>query len=195
MKTIFKISVVLALMSTTTSSMANDPKISLVPGNDAKSIILELEDQIKASTLRLTDADNNPIFFENTRENRYAKKFNLEKLANGTYFFAVKNPLQSVIFTLNLKDTEVKIVDRAENNPKTVFRKAGDKIYLNLMNQKEADVAILIMDDQDRVIFNETVGDEFIVQKTFNFESAIKGRYTVTVKNGTNTYHESIVIG
>jgi len=91
MKRMIKISAILALMFATTSSMANNPKISLAPGTDSKSIIVKLDKQVKKSTLRLTDADNNSIFFEDISENRYAKKFNLTNLENGTYFFAVKN--------------------------------------------------------------------------------------------------------
>ncbi len=182
-------------MFATTSSMANNPKISLAPGTDSKSIIVKLDEQVKKSTLRLTDADNNSIFFEDISENRYAKKFNLTNLENGTYFFAVKNSLQSVIFTLKVQDTEVKIVDREENNEKPVFRKVGDKIYLNFMNQEEANVDIVIVDNQNRVVFSETSKGDFLVQKAFNFQSAVKGRYIVSVKSGKNTYYKSIVIG
>jgi phage tail tube protein FII len=195
MKTIFKISAVLALMFVTTTSMANDPKISLAPESGTKSVIVELDEQAKASILRLTDADNNPIFFENVNEDRYAKKFNLKDLVTGTYYFTIENALSSVTYTLNVNNDDVKIKSKLVNITKSIFRTVGDKVYVNLLNTDQQKVNIEIVDGRNRVVFKESIKGELTLGKAFNFKKAVEGSYTIMIYDGERLYSKNIIIG
>ncbi len=65
MKKIVRTAAMIALMFVTTTSIANEEKLSLITKTDAKSLIYELDSTSGATKIELIDADNNVIYFEN----------------------------------------------------------------------------------------------------------------------------------
>ncbi len=89
-------------------------------------------------------------------------------------------------------DTEREVLEAADKgNP--IFRKEGDKIYLNMLNLQGDKVFIKVIDSNGRALFNETSRED-LVEKAFNFENATADRYTVYVKDSKRTYSEKIVV-
>ncbi len=195
MKKFLKSTAVLALMFVTMTSMANNPKISLTSGNDAKSLVFEMDARSNASKIKLMDDNAKTIYSENILDTNYAKKFNLKDLAAGTYYFTVENVVSSVVFTLNVNSSEVKIANKKENSPKPIFRKTGDKVSVNLFNADQQKVDIEIVDSRNRIVYRESSKGELIISKAFNFEKALKGNYTIKVSDGEETYYQNISIG
>ena len=193
MKKYLKITAVVALMFAAMTSMANEPKINLVPGNVAKSLILELDPQSGKLDVKLTDKNENTLYSESILNSSYTKEFDLKKLDAGTYYFSVENPLRSVVFTLNVKNGEVQIT-KEDNMYKPIFRKVGDKVYLNLFNAGQEKVAIKVVDSGNREVFRKSIKGELIVSEVFNFEKAFKDSYTFTVKDAKDTYSQNIEI-
>lgn len=194
MKTISKISVLVALLLVTATGLANEPKLNLIPGADAKSLVFQLDGQSGKTTIQITDTKNNLIYSEVLkREGVYSKKFDLKKLETGVYFMNVENSLKVVEYTLDVKDTAVEILDRKESS-KPVFRTKGDIVYLNLLNLEQKDVNIKVYDSSYRLVYSETLKDTLLVEKAFNFESAVKDSYTVVVKDKYNSYYKDIIV-
>jgi hypothetical protein len=65
---------------------------------------------------------------------------------------------------------------------------------MNFFNEKMGDVQIRVMDSDNRVIFKETLKDKLIVEKAFNFSTAVKDSYKVIVTEGNETYYEYYVV-
>lgn len=193
MKTILKFTAVTALMFTTVVGLAKEPKLSLMTADQKKSLIVELDSQYKESFLKIIDENQNIIFSEKISETAYTKKFDLNKLENGSYFFELDNSLRSLVYTISVENGEVKILKKKENN-KPVFRKKGSKLYLNLLNLDSKDVQIKVFDSDNRMLYTEIIENESIVTKAFNFETAHEDRYTIVVKDGKNTYYKDILV-
>ncbi len=177
------------------AGMANDIKISLKKGNDAKSLVAELDTQALDSKIKLTDEDSQTIYFENISDTDYAKKFNMKDLQVGTYYLTIENARSYVVYTLDLSDSNVKITNKEENKTKFIFRKVGDKVYVNLFNGDQQKVDIEILDNQGNVVSKESTKDELNVGKVFNFEKAVKGKYIIRVNDGEDIYYKNITIG
>jgi len=177
------------------SGMTNEPKISLEKGNDVKSLVLEMTSRSEKSKIRLTDENANTIYSATISDGNYAKKFNLKELAVGTYYFSVENVVSSVVFTLDVNENNIKIANTAKNTPKPVFRKMGDKVYVNLFNSDQEKVDIEILDNRSNVVFKESTKGNLIIGKAFNFEKALKGSYTIRINDGEETYYQNITIG
>jgi hypothetical protein len=193
MKTNLKFTAMIAFMFITVVGLAKEPKVSLLTEGQSKSLIVALDSKNNKTILKIIDENQNIIFSEKISVNSYTKKFDLDKLENGSYLFELDDSLRTLTYTIRVENEEVKILRRIENN-KPIFRKIGAKLYLNLLNLDSKDVEIKVFDSDNRTLFSEVVENENIVSKAFNFETAHEDRYTVVVKDGENTYYEDIVV-
>ncbi len=177
------------------AGMGNNPKMSLRKGKDEKSLVVTLDSQNQNSKIKLIDEDAKPIYFETISVSDYAKRLNLKNLAVGTYYFSIENAETSVVYTLNLNSAEVSITDTAKNDNKPVFRKTGDKVFLNLFNGDQQKVHIEILDSRSNIVFKESTVGNLVIAKAFNFEKALKGSYIIKVQDGEEIYYQNITIG
>ncbi len=76
------------------------------------------------------------------------------------------------------------------------MRKQGEKVYLNYLNLEGNTVIVKVIDEEGRLLYIERFKDSPVVEKAFNFESAVKGTYKVEVevKSGDRTYSESLKV-
>jgi len=192
MKNVFKLTAVIALFLTT-SINASETKLGLTP-NATKSLTFSLDTNNQETAIRLIDSEGNIIFSEEVaNKETYLKRFDLSKLEKGMFYLEVEDDLREIVYNIELGDLNVVIKDRHEN-AKPVFRKSGKVVYLNLLNLEKKAVKITITDSADRVVFEETVKDEALVGKVFNFDGAYDDTYQVVVVDNNDTYYENIVV-
>ena len=167
--------------------------LSLVTKTDAKSLIYELDSTSGVSKIELMDADNNVIYLENIENVSYTKKFNLKNLKDGLYYFTTEDSLKTIIYTIEVDGSDMKILKRKENS-KPVFKEENGMVYLNLLNLDKNDVKIEVFDSSDRLVFSEERVNEMIIEKAFNFTKAYEDSYTVVVSDSNNTYYEVVAV-
>lgn len=182
-----------ALMFVVATGIAKEPKLSLTP-NAEKSLNFEMDVKSEQTLVQITDMNGAIIYSENIKETlEYSKKFNFESLDNGNYSLKVEDDLKETIFTFSVHEYEIIIVDRKEN-AKPIFRKSGEKVFLNLLNLEKEAVKITVYDSENRVVYTQTITDTILVEKAFNFEGAFKDTYLVVVKNGKDIFYEDVVV-
>ena len=117
----------------------------------------------------------------------------MNNLPQGGYFFKVEDDLKETIFAFFVEDSKIVIAEKNVNT-KPVFRRKEGKVYLNLLNLDKKDVKIKVLDNNDRVLFEEIISNTSLVEKVFNFENAFDGNYTISVQDKTNSYYEVVVV-
>ncbi len=193
MKKVVRSIATVALMFVVATSAAKEPTLSLTP-NEEKSLNFEMNTTSEETLVRIIDTNGTVVYSENiTAAIEYSKKFNFQNLAQGSYSLRVENDLKETVFTFFIEDSAIKIVERKENS-KPVFRKAGQRVFLNFLNLEKDDVKISVYDSNNRVVFNETIKETMLVEKAFNFENAFEDTYLVVVKNGTETFYEDVLV-
>ncbi|MGX1930867.1 hypothetical protein [Flagellimonas sp. 2504JD4-2] len=75
-----------------------------------------------------------------------------------------------------------------------VFVKKGDRILVNLLNVSQGKVVLKVYDSQNRLVYNESIKGEFVVEKAFNFEKAFEDEYTLVVTDETGTYKTTMEV-
>lgn len=193
MKKVVRSIAVVALMFVAATGLAKEPKLSLTP-NQEKSLNFEMDVTSKQTFVSIVDADGLIIYSENVKElNKYTKKFNLKNLPEGSYFLSVEDSLKETVFAFSVDDTKIVIAKRKEN-AKPIFRRMEGKVFLNLLNLEKEVVKIKVLDSEGRTVFKETITDEMLIEKVFNFEDAFKDNYTVVVQNNKDTYFEDVLV-
>ena len=74
------------------------------------------------------------------------------------------------------------------------FKRKGNKLLMNLLNLSEGKVILQVIDSKERVLFNEEIDGELVVEKAFNFVQAKRDTYTVIVVDKNGTYTEKVRI-
>ncbi|MEN1786001.1 MAG: hypothetical protein AAGF77_12795 [Bacteroidota bacterium] len=75
-----------------------------------------------------------------------------------------------------------------------VFKKEGDKLFMNLLNLDQDNVTIKIIDSAGRVVFLETIKGKLVIEKAFNFENAYQNEYTVIVVDNKEVFKETVEV-
>lgn len=194
MKNYLKITAVIGLIFTTTTTMANEPTIDLENGKDGKSILLKLDSQSADSNIRLTDSEGNILFNENSSGKNFSKKLNLDKLEDGNYSLKVESELNTLVFNVTIDDANLSVEKSREiKNKPSAFQK-DKKVYLNYLNKGLEPVEISIRDKNDNTVYEETREGDLLVKGIYNLNRAPKGEYMLMVKYGNETFFENIVI-
>lgn len=194
MKNILKSFAVAALMFISLSSMAYVPSVNLINGSTSKSLVLAMVSSTNAQDVSLIDANGHILFYDDVTDHRYTKSFNLKNLEEGTYFINVNNKEQSVIYTLALETDGVNILNKEMVEKPLVFETNGHKVNLNLNNSDRTKVAIEVTNQDHAKLYKEVFTDKKTIDMTFNFESAVKGDYTINVKDGKEVYTQEISV-
>lgn len=184
---------VLFLVSLT--SMTPAPNPNLLISDEGKNLFIQLNSQLRGTTISITDQSANTLFFADAYDGTYSKKFNLEQLANGTYFFRVDNPEASLVYTLKLVEDRIEIVQKEEKSSPSVFRVDGATVFLALSSKDLKKVDIKITNSQNAEVFRTTENVDGSIDKVFNFEKAVKDSYTIRVVDGKTTYSQYIEVG
>jgi len=189
-KIIRTITAVAILFATTT--MANELKLDT--DGTSKSLSFEWDAQFVDTSIKIEDQNGDIIYADNfTEVDKYAKRFDLSPLPQGDYFLKVENTMREVVYSIRVNQNDVSIVDEKENL-KPVYRKEDGKVYLSLLNLDKENVKVSVVDSSRRVLFTESFEEESIVEKTFNFQDALEGDYTLVVEDGESTYYESVSV-
>lgn len=191
MKTNFKLTSMIAFMFTVVVGLANEPHIKLDPQNGGRSLIFTPGTDLQETQIKFVDADGNRIYYDNVASSDYGKRFDLRNLEEGTYFFILENSLRETSYTLSIEGDGIKISDPSEKD-RPVFRQKGNMVFLNLLNLDRNKVEIKVLDSSDRLLYKQVVDDSLLVEKAFNFENAYTDRYTIIVKDNTDSYYENV---
>ncbi len=175
--------------------MANVPNNSLIIEEEGKSVYFHLAPYSKASSIKITDKAANTLFSTTVSDQNYSRKFNLDQLETGTYYFVVDNPQSSVVYTLSIKDNKVTILHKEEKTTPPVFRVVGDKVIFSLTQNDLKKVEINITNSKNAKVYKESVSVDGSFDKVFNFENASRDLYTITIKDGNTTHYQDIKIG
>ena len=82
--------------------------------------------------------------------------------------------------------TEVVTKEIVYNEP--YFSTDGNRVLVRLLNVDLADIRIKVIDDSGRVLFQELIEDEVLIEKTINFENAFEGEYRIVVEQGQDQF-------
>jgi hypothetical protein len=193
MKTVLKLTTVIAFLLTTVVSTAREPKVNLIASSEAKSLVLTMNNTSSKFGIKFMDEEAHVIYSGKLSDGSFSRKFDLNSLKDGLYFVSVEDEFNTYVYTVSLKGKEVKIVHREEAY-KPFFRKTNDKVYINFLNLDKSDVSVKVYDADYRVVYTETYTDTLIVEKAFNFAGAYKGSYSVVISDNDNTYTENFVV-
>ena len=191
MKTIKKYALIGVALIAPLAAMANNPIVELKKSESKKSVLLEIGNSQEEAKITILDNNLQTLFKEEVYSN-YSKSFNLEELAEGRYLFMVKMKDKSLKYTLDVDKSQLNILDTKEDAAYEIFQAKDGRLNLSLLNLERKPVLVNIINPDGYITHEDKFEGELTVERSYNFEKALKGTYEVVVVQGDNVYRQKI---
>jgi hypothetical protein len=157
---------------------------------DLKLEIFEGEIQVKVK-----DIHGETLHSEKFDGALFSKKYDLNILPKGTYYFEVEGNTKIKIIPFEVKANEI-VYDSAME---TVYHKPSiikeDKfVYVSKLTTPSEEFTMTVVDDYDNVLYTETVTGPGKITKKLNLNKLDEGTYRLYVRSGSKVYTESITV-
>lgn len=124
---------------------------------------------------------------------QFKKVFNLESLPSGSYNLIVKSKLKETIQPITITEQELKM----DESKRTVYFQANllkkrGNLKLSLPNPTNSIVRIFVLSPEGRIVYQDEIKDQLVIDKSYKLKQLAAGSYTVMVDNARNTYTQSI---
>lgn len=124
---------------------------------------------------------------------QFKKVFNLESLPSGSYSLIIKSKLKETIQPITITEQEL-IMDESKRTvyfQANLLKKRGN-LKLSLSNPTNSMVRIFVLSPEGRMVYQDEIKDQLVIDKSYNLKQLAAGTYTVMVDNARDTYTQSI---
>ncbi|MEM1407323.1 MAG: hypothetical protein AAGG59_11145 [Bacteroidota bacterium] len=150
------------------------------------------------SIISLKDLSGGVIYTEQIEGSKVLRKlFDVKALPSGEYFLEIEKEDGVKSWSLFVEEDELKIRQQNDlqyHNP-TLIQSQDNKLMVSLLNSTEDGVIINIHhDNNNEVLFQDTLGNDFVIQQIYDLSKLKAGDYTITVQANNRSYTKKITI-
>lgn len=193
MKVILKFAAAVVFLSLSVKGIAETPILRLMKNGQSKCFFLNLESRQDETTINIVDENENRIFSEMVSKKSFKKKFNFKNLKEGSYYVNLDNSTKKITYIIHVEKNGIQVVDEIEKF-KPIFNQVGQRLFLNLQNLDKSTIEIKIFDSASQEVYSEVLDNHALIKKSFNFETAFKDKYVVTIEDGDDVYYQNMEV-
>ncbi|MEM9300223.1 MAG: hypothetical protein AAGA64_17830, partial [Bacteroidota bacterium] len=150
------------------------------------------------STISLKDLSGGVIYTEQIEGSKVLRQlFDVKALPSGEYFLEIEKEDGVKSWSLLVEENELKISQQNDlqyHNP-TLIQSQDNKLMVSLLNSAEDAVSININhDNNNEVLFQDALGNDFVIQQIYDLSKLKAGDYTITVQANNRSYTKKITI-
>lgn len=153
-------------------------------------------------TLTLVSDLGQVLFKEKISESgKYVKFLDLSPLPNGSYRIELDKTTELTIIPVIVDNNTTEInYDAAYVYNKPVINVINNTVYVSKISSQQEPVTVKFYYDSaysqsgEKLIFNESIGEEYKIERAYKLSENEKGNYRVVVSSGDRTFSENIKI-
>ena len=179
-----------------TASIPNTLKIEIEANQ--KSIFVSFNNTGEGDILIQIKDDNDAILHTEEVSNQpvFAKKFNLKNLPAGVYYLEVSDELTEVVQPLKISVSNIEMDPTARTKMyKPVFRFQNNRLDVDFLAINNNKITISVFGAQNQLVFSEqfeNAGKPF--GKRFDMDKLEKGKYSIKIAAGNQTYYKTVEV-
>lgn len=154
------------------------------------SVDLTLNNVSKRTHITFKDGHNNTLFEQTINEDgKFNKTFDLELLPDGDYTVEITNDVKTKILPLSISHDVVKVNNSEANEYYKPFvsEKEG-KVYVNQFSPSHEPLYVAIYNNDNELVFEETLEGKMDMGKIYDFSKSFKGRYRIYLESKGMSY-------
>jgi hypothetical protein len=162
----------------------------------AKKLAIKFDNVTENIQLKIKDANGYALFSENIKKStvNYLKTFDISTLPDGSYKIELEGDLTVVSYPFSIMDDKITsvLVEKNETFKPIVFER-GQKVYVSKFNPEKADIDVAILDNNDHIIYNETLNGKEHLGRIYDF-SKTQGEFKISITCNEKTYTQNVSI-
>lgn len=181
-----------AMLVLVNTTMANN-FISSLKVEDNK-FYLSLENASAQTSIRILDKKGF-TWVEETVVNsgQFKKVFNLDPLPSGAYSLIIKSDIKETVQPITVT-SEGLILDekgRLEYFQASLIQQR-QSVRLSLLNPTKSEVRIFVITNAGKILFQDAVKDEHVIDKYYNLKQLPAGNYTILIDNAHEVFSKTV---
>lgn len=152
---------------------------------EGSKFFLSLEDVDTPTSVKILDREGFTWIEEKiAAQGQFKKVFNLESLPFGSYTLIIKSEVKETVQPIAVTKEGLVIDEsqRAEYFHAHLSRKRGN-LNLSLLNPTNSVVRVFVIDSQGRMLFQDAIENQQVIDKNYNLKQFPGGAHTVIVDN------------
>lgn len=190
---------VLVLFLSNTATATSISSFEMLTTPDEKSFMLSAETKGEGRIAIQIENEQNEIVFSKTMKalSSFQQKYDLKGFEKGDYSLVITDASKIITQPFAVTESEVEVdidLKRFAYKPYFRFNENVESLAVNWMKSDKSDCKFKIEDDKFNVLFEESVANNGIIHRSYDFSQLPKGTYYVVIKDGNHTYNETIDI-
>ncbi len=180
-----------ALLLLNTAAAEDLTPIFKVEGNN---LYLSLEGAAAPTSVRIQDPAGFAWIEEKVAASGSFKKvFDLARLPQGNYHLIIESATEEIVQPITASGTEL-FLNESERTAyfRADLRQQRDQVRLSLQNPTRSAVRFYVLSAKGRMVHQESIEGEPVIDRSFDLKHLPAGRYTAIVDNGHETFTQVV---
>lgn len=193
---ITKVCVLLLFLSNTAvATTVSSFEMLTTPNEKAFMLSAETSGEGKIA-IQIQNEQNEIVFSKNMKAlNSFQQRYSLKEFKKGGYSLIITDASKIITQPFTITENEVEVnsgLQKTAFKPYFRFNDEVESLAVNWMKSDNSDCKFTIEDERFNVLFEESVANDGIIHRSYDFSQLPKGTYYIVIKNGNHIYNETI---
>jgi hypothetical protein len=161
---------------------------------EGNKFYLSLDDVAAQTSIQILDREGFTWIEEKVAvSGQFKKVFNLESLPFGSYTLIIKSNVKETVQPITVTECGL-IIDESKSSvyfQANLSQKRGN-LNLSLLNPTNSLVRVFVINAQGRILYQDAIENQQVIDKNYNLRQFPGGAYTVVVDNAHETFSRKI---
>lgn len=186
---------VLFLSNTAVATTVNSFEMLTTPDEKAFMLSAETSGEGKIG-IQIRNNQGEIVFSKSIKAvENFQQKYNLKEFEKGSYSLIITDVSKIMTQPFEVTDTKVEVdagLQQTAFKPYFRFNEKVESLAVNWMKSDDSACELTIEDEKFNVLFEESVENNGILHRSYDFSKLPSGTYYIVIKDGNHTYNETI---
>lgn len=187
---------VLLLFLSNTAVATSVSSFEMLPTPDEKEFLLTAVTSGEGTiSIKILDHDEKVIFSKSMKAlTSFEQKYSLKDFEKGHYSLVIEDESKIMTQPFTIA-TAIEVNSDLKTfiyKPFLKFNYKIESLAVNWMKSDNSDCQFIIKDEKSNVLFKESVENDRLIHRSYDFSQLPNGTYFITIKDGQHTYQEII---
>lgn len=149
-------------------------------------------------TINIKNLEGNVLFSKRLKaKDSFEQKYDLNSLEIGSYTLAIEDETKAIMqpFSITATTLEIDATTKATTyKPYLKFHETKKSLAINWMKNDTSDYVMKIQDDNSNTLLEESLKNNRLIHRSYDFSDLPKGTYYITIKDENHTYSKRLEI-
>ncbi len=162
---------------------------------ESKKVTVTQIGAVRDWTAKIRNTTGDMLLYEYFNgEKNPGKVFNLENVEPGRYTLTLVDDRGEQDSEIEITEEGVICGDKVAFYPAPNIRFEGQKLDVSFLNQAKEDVQIAIRNNRGDVVFQEEIGESYLLEKRYDLKELARGNYQLVVQTSRKNYYKDLAI-